>query len=125
MKKLSVRQILLLHEQLISETGGMHGVRDEALLESAAAAPFFCFDGKDIYPSLLQKAARLAYGLVRNHAFTDGNKRVGAHAMLLFLAINGIELSYTQRGLSDIITDTASGKAGYEEILAWITEHEI
>ena len=68
MKKLSVRQILLLHEQLISETGGLHGVRDEALLESAAAAPFFCFDGKDIYPSLLQKAARLAYGLVRNHA---------------------------------------------------------
>lgn len=82
MKILSRRQVLLLHEQLVRETGGSPGLRDEGLLESALAAPMQSFDGVDIYPTLWQKAARLAFGLVKNHPFVDGNKRIGAHAML-------------------------------------------
>lgn len=124
MKKLSRHQIVLLHEQLITETGGISGLRDEALLESAAAAPFAAFGGVDIYPSLFQKAARLGCGLVQNHAFIDGNKRIAAHAMLLFLALNGVELCYEQHELAGIFLRLASEEAKYEQLLVWITEHE-
>ena len=125
MKSLSKRQILLLQEQLISEIGGSHGLRDEGLLESALAAPFQSFRGVDAYPSLQQKAARLAYGLTCNHPFVDGNKRIGAHAMLVFLALNGIELSYTQDELVLLFILVASGDSGYEDILNWLIGHEV
>ena len=90
MIRLSKPQILLLHEQLIAETGGSSGLRDEGMLDSALNAPFQTFGGEDIYPSLQQKAARLCFGLVKNHPFVDGNKRIGAHVMLVFLALNGV-----------------------------------
>ena len=92
MIRLSKSQILLIHDQLISETGGSSGLRDEGMLDSALNAPFQTFGGEDVYPSLQKKAARLCFGLVKNHPFVDGNKRIGAHAMLVFLALNGIEL---------------------------------
>ncbi len=94
MIRLSKTQILLLHEQLIAETGGSSGLRDEGMLDSALNAPFQTFGGEDVYPSLQQKAARLCFGLVKNHPFLDGNKRIGAHVMLVFLALNGIELQH-------------------------------
>ena len=100
---LSAEQIRLLHSQLIQETGGIDGVRDIGLLESAVNAPLQSFDGIDMYPSVQQKAARLGFGLIKNHAFIDGNKRIGAHAMLVFLALNRISLSYTQEELIQII----------------------
>lgn len=85
MKKLTRAQILALHREIIRETGGTDGLRDEGLLDSAINAPIsgFCGHGA-IPPSLQQKGARLGYGLIRNHAFVDGNKRIGAHAMLVF-----------------------------------------
>ena len=83
---LSKEQVILLHAQLIAETGGAEGVRDEGLLESALYAPFQSFGDRDVYPSIQQKAARLGIGLTKNHAFVDGNKRIGAHAMLVFLS---------------------------------------
>lgn len=125
MKTLSKRQVLLLHEQLVAETGGSAGVRDEGLLESALSAPFQGFGGVDAYPSIQQKAARLGYGLVKNHPFVDGNKRIGAHAMLVFLALNGIELEYTQRELADIILQVAAGKADYDTLFYWLIFHEV
>ena len=125
MKTLSKRQVLLLHEQLVAETGGSAGVRDEGLLESALSAPFQGFGGVDAYPSIQQKAARLGYGLVKNHPFVDGNKRIGAHAMLVFLALNGIELEYTQRELADIILQLAAGKADYDTLFHWLIFHEV
>lgn len=125
MKTLSKRQVLLLHEQLVAETGGSAGVRDEGLLESALSAPFQGFGGVDAYPSIQQKAARLGYGLVKNHPFVDGNKRIGAHAMLVFLALNGIELEYTQRELADIILQVAAGKADYDTLFHWLIFHEV
>lgn len=125
MKTLSKRQVLLLHEQLVAETGGSAGVRDEGLLESALSAPFQGFGGVDAYPSIQQKAARLGYGLVKNHPFVDGNKRIGAHAMLVFLALNGIKLEYTQRELADIILQVAAGKADYDTLFHWLIFHEV
>ncbi len=125
MIRLTKKQVLMLHTQLIEFTGGCDGIRDEGLLDSALEIPFQSFGGEELYPSIQAKAARLCYGLVKNHAMLDGNKRIGAHTMLVFLAVNGYELEYTQKELSDLILDVADGKKEYEDILAWILEHQI
>ena len=124
MKILTKSQLLLLHEQLIEETGGSHGLRDEGLLESALSAPFQTFASYSPYPTIQQKAARLGYGLVMNHPFIDGNKRIGAHAMLTLLALNGIEIVYTQAELIHVILDVAAGKIGFEHLLMWVLDHQ-
>ena len=120
---LSKDQVISMHKELIDETGGIHGLKDEGLLESALAAPFQTYDGRDLFPSVFQKAARLGYGLSCNHAFIDGNKRIGAHTMLVFLYLNHIELSYDQDELSDLFLDVSAGNKGYEDILDWILMH--
>ena len=125
MIRLSKPQILLLHEQLIAETGGSSGLRDEGMLDSALNTPFQTFAGKDVYPSLQQKAARLCFGLVKNHPFVDGNKRIGAHVMLVFLALNGIELQHTQTELSEVILQLAAGTLQPTDLLDWILTHQI
>jgi len=125
MKKLTKEQVLMLHSQLIEATGGSYGVRDEGLLDSALESPFQSFSGEELYPSIQAKAARLCYGLVKNHAMIDGNKRLGAHTMLVFLVVNGYELSYTQKELSDLILDVVDDRKGNEDILKWILEHQV
>ena len=125
MKLLTKRQIILLHDQLIDETGGAHGIRDEGLLESAVLTPMQTFEGTELFHSVEEKAARLGYGLVKNHAFVDGNKRIGAHAMLVFLAVNGIRIWYTQKELSDIIVQIASGEKDYPDLLLWLRSHTV
>lgn len=124
MRRLNKRQVILLHNQLLSQTGGLPGLRDDGLLESALSAPFQSFGDADAFPSLPQKAARLGYGLIKNHPFVDGNKRIGTHAMLVFLAVNGTELVYTQKELSDIILAVASGEKGYEDLFCWLVNHQ-
>ena len=124
MIKLSKEQVLKLHTQLIELTGGSHGIRDEKLLDSTLNNPFQSFGGEELYPSIQAKAAQLCFGLVKNHAMVDGNKRLGVHVMLVFLALNGYELSYSQAELSDIILVVAAGEAGAEDILQWILEHQ-
>ena len=109
MMRLSKEQVLLLHKRLIEATGGSDGVRDNGLLDSALANPFQSFSDEELYPSVQAKAAQLCFGIVKNHPMVDGNKRLGTHLMLVFLALNGYELSYTQKELSDIILDLASG----------------
>ena len=125
MIRISKSQILLIHDQLISETGGSSGLRDEGMLDSALNAPFQTFGGEDVYPSLQKKAARLCFGLVKNHPFVDGNKRIGAHAMLVFLALNGIELQHTQSELSDVILQLAAGEIEATDLLRWILAHQV
>lgn len=124
MRKLSKEQILMLHSQLIEETGGSDGVRDYNLLESAIESPFQSFGGGELYPTIQAKAARLGYGLIKNHCMIDGNKRIGTHAMLVFLALNGIELKYTQKELYETILDVAAGRLDYEDLLNWVLEHQ-
>lgn len=121
---LSKEQIITLHAQLIKETGGVGGLRDEGLLDSALNAPFQSFGSVEPFPSIQQKAARLGYGLIMNHPFIDGNKRIGAHVMLVFLALNGIELEYTQDELASEILSVASNNSGFEHLLKWIIEHQ-
>lgn len=124
MIRLTKKQVLMLHIQLIESTGGCDGIRDDGLLDSALETPFQSFSGEELYPSIQSKAARLCYGLVKNHAMVDGNKRIGAHTMLVFLAANGYELKYTQKELVDLILDVADGKKEYEDILSWILKHQ-
>ena len=124
MKKLSKKQILMLHTQLIQQTGGSEGVRDYNLLDSALETPFQSFGGDELYPTIQAKAARLGYGLIKNHCMIDGNKRIGTHSMLVFLALNGIELKYMQKELYETILDVAAGKIEYEDILQWVLDHQ-
>lgn len=124
MKTLSKNQVTALHSALIREFGGIDGIRDEGLLESALAAPFQTFGGEPVYPSLQAKAAQLGFGLIRNHPFVDGNKRIGAHTMLVFLAVNGIELRYEQQELIDIVLSVAAGQFDRQGLLQWILDHE-
>ena len=125
MKRLTKEQVLMLHRDLVRETGGADGLRDEGLLDSALNAPFQSYEEADAFPSIQQKAARLGFGLVKNHAFVDGNKRIGAHAMLVFLMLNGIDLDYTQEELSDLILQVASGDSSFEDMIKWIADHQI
>ena len=124
MKTLSKNQVTALHSALIREFGGIDGIRDEGLLESALAAPFQTFGGEPVYPSLQAKAAQLGFGLIRNHPFVDGNKRIGAHTKLVFLAVNGIELRYEQQELIDIVLSVAAGQIDRQGLLQWILDHE-
>lgn len=124
MIRLTVEQVKLLHSDLMSETGGLDGLRDADLLDSALNVPFQTFDDQPLYPSLQQKAARLCHSLVQNHPFVDGNKRIGVHAMLVFLSLSGVELDYTQEQLIDLGLGLAAGKVPYEEVLRWILGHQ-
>lgn len=121
---LSKEQVLMLHDRLIKTSGGSRGIRDEGMLDSALSNPFQSFGGEELYPSIQAKAAQLCFGLVKNHAMLDGNKRLGVHTMLVFLALNGYELYYSQRELSDTILALAEGKLEAEDILQWIIRHQ-
>lgn len=123
MKHLSKRQILMLHSVLIASSGGMDGLRDEGLLDSAVNTPLQTFDGQELYPSILEKAARLGYGLIHNHPFMDGNKRIGTHAMLVFLDINDIALSYEDEDLIAAILCVAAGEMDDNDLLEWLKAH--
>ena len=123
MKYPSKRQILLLHQALLESSGGLGGLRDEGMLDAAIAAPLQSFGGQDLYPTLVDKASRLAFGLIENHPFIDGNKRIGTHAMLVLLALNGVELTYEDEDLIDIILKVAASEADEKELHAWIETH--
>lgn len=123
MKLLTTEQVIKLHETLIAESGGLDGIRDAKLLDSALNAPFQSFDGIYVYPTIEAKAARLGYGLVMNHAFLDGNKRIGLLTMLVFLEINGIELFYSDEELISLGLGLASGKIYDNALLSWIITH--
>lgn len=120
---LTVDEILLLHEKLLSATGGAPGLRDRGLLESAVFGVSASFEEVEKYPTVEEKAARLAYGLIGNHAFVDGNKRVGILAMLTTLVLNEVELHYTQAELIQLGLDAARGVLPYSGILSWIKQH--
>lgn len=123
MKILTKQQILMLHNDLITQSGGSGGIRDEGLLDSAINTPFQSFGGTDLYPTLLQKAARLGYGLIKNHPFVDGNKRIGTHAMLVFLDINKVVLTYKDDDLINTILEVTAGNADEKHLLLWLQNH--
>ena len=123
MIKFSKEKVLLLHKLIAEETGGSIGVRDEALLESALEEAFAGFGDKEFYPTKEEKGARLGYSLVSNHAFVDGNKRIGMYVMITFLEVNGIHVDCTNEEVTELGLALAEGSVSYEELLKWVREH--
>ena len=125
MIKISKEKVLLLHRLIAQETGGSVGVRDEGLLESALEGAFATFDGQELYPGKEEKGARLGFALISNHAFVDGNKRIGMYVMLTFLEVNGIHMDATNEEVAQVGLAVAAGRMGYDELLAWVKAHRI
>lgn len=123
MKSLSVGNILLFHKKIICETGGIEGVRDLGLIESAINRAFSTFDGQDLYKSKEEKISVVTYGLIKNHGFVDGNKRIGVAMMLLLLVLNKMIINYTQEELIDLGLGVAEGILDEKGIFKWIIKH--
>jgi len=112
--------VIQIHSRVIQRSGGMDGLRDRASLEAAVSAPMQSFGGQDLYPTTVEKIARLGYGLASNHAFVDGNKRIGAMMTQLLLKWNGFQMSLRSGELADMFIAIADGSAGESDLLAWI-----
>ena len=125
MIKFSKEKVLLLHKLIAEETGGSIGVGDETLLESVLENVFSGFGGQEFYPTKDEKGARLGYALISNHAFVDGNKRIGMYVMLTFLEVNGIRLDCTNNEVVEVGLAVASGAMNYETLLAWVRAHRV
>ena len=123
MIKFSKEKILLLHRILAEATGGGVGVRDEALLDSAIEAAFAGYGDREFYSTKEEKGARLGYALISNHAFLDGNKRIGIYVMLSFLEMNGIRIQCTDAELVRVGLSVADGSMKYEALLQWVIDH--
>lgn len=125
MIKFSKDKVLLLHQLIAQETGGSVGIRDEGLLESALETAFSSFDGQEFYPTKEEKGARIGHSLISNHAFVDGNKRIGVYVMLIFLEVNGIRLDCTNEEVVHVGLSVADGSMDYDALLSWIKEHRV
>lgn len=125
MIRFSKEKVLLLHRLIAEETGGNIGIRDEALLESALENIFSSFGGQEFYPTKEEKGARLGYTLISNHAFVDGNKRIGMYVMLTFLEVNGIRIECTNEEVVEVGLAVAAGTMGYEALLEWVRQHRV
>lgn len=119
------RGVLLLHRLIAEETGGSIGVRDEALLDSALENAFAGFGEQEFYPTKEEKGARLGYTLISNHAFVDGNKRIGMYVMLTFLEVNGIHMECTNEEVVEVGLSVASGTMDYDALLQWVQDRRI
>ena len=115
--------VIQIHSRVIQRSGGMGGLRDRASLEAAISAPMQSFGGQDLYPTTVEKIARLGYGLASNHAFVDGNKRIGAMMTQLLLKWNGYQMSLRSGELADMFIAIADGSAKESDLLAWIQRH--
>lgn len=123
MINLTVEEITQMHKKLIQKTGGMSGLRDIGMLESAVYSVMQSFGEEEVYPTSYERAARLAYAITMNHPFCDGNKRTGMLVMLLTLRLNHIVIRYTQQELIKLGLSVADGSKGYQDILDWIKSH--
>ena len=121
-KPLDKETVLRIHSAAIARFGGLDGVRDEGLLESALAQPFQTFDNTELYPSMAQKAARYAYGIESNHPFVDGNKRTATAVMGVFLRMNGHGFKPQHKELLATMIGVANGSISYEQLADWIEE---
>lgn len=125
MRYLTFAEVLEVHRRVVSETGGATALRDLGALESATAQPRASFGGGDLYPTVEEKAAALAFSLIQNHPFIDGNKRIGHAAMEIFLVLNGKELNADPDDSERIILAVASGNCGRDGLAEWIRSHAV
>ena len=124
MLKIHKEDVIEIYNFLIDLTGGRKGIKDEALLDSAINSAYQTFGGLEIYPTVEEKAARIGYGLIANHAFLDGNKRIGMLIMLSFLEVNQIDINFSDNDIINLGVALASGKAEYKDVLKWINNHK-
>lgn len=120
---IKTEDVILLHSRIIQKSGGMDGLRDRASLDAAIAAPLQSFGGQDLFPTDIEKIARLGYGLATNHAFIDGNKRIGAMLVQLLLKWNGYQLVLRSGELADMFIAIADGSSDAHDLLGWIQTH--
>ena len=125
MMKFSKERVLLLHKLMAEATGGSVGVRDEALLDSALESAYAGFGDREFFPSKEEKGARLGFALISNHAFVDGNKRIGVYVMLAFLEMNGIKTQCTDEELIQVGLAVADGSMNYDALLQWVIDHRV
>ena len=125
MTKINGEKIKLLHQLMAEATGGSVGVRDEGLLDSAVEGAFATFDGVELYPSKEEKAAKLGYSLISNHAFVDGNKRIGVYVMISFLELNGIHIDSSDEDVIALGLGVADGGMSQDDVLKWIYDHKL
>ena len=125
MIKIDKEKVLLLHQIMAEATGGDTGIRDESLLESAIENVYATFDGIELYPTKEEKAARLGFSLISNHAFVDGNKRIGIYIMLSFLELNGVRIEASNDEVYELGMKVAEGKADFSYILEWIRARKV
>ena len=123
MRFLTVSEIIELYRRVMETSGGTVGILSVEALESAVAQPRATFDGKELYPTIIEKATALGFSLIMNHAFVDGNKRIGHYAMETFLVINGYQLSASVDEQESIILQLASGTLNRDAFTNWIREH--
>lgn len=123
MRYLTAEELLVLHALVVDEFGGSHGVRDIELLKSIIHKPRSSFGGKDLYPTLHQKAATLCEAIVNYHVFVDGNKRTALIAVARFLAVNDYELTATNKAVEKAILDVATKKMDTEVLARWLKTH--
>ncbi len=123
MKGIEVEEVLIFHRKIIEQTGGSDGIRDIGLIESALRQALSTFDGNDLYKEIEDKISVITYGLIKNHGFVDGNKRIGVSVMLLLLRLNGVLIQYTQNELVKLGLDVADGSFDENNIKQWIKNH--
>lgn len=124
MRYISLRQVLELHRRIVNQSGGTPGILNPGALESALQQPRMTFGGGDLYTTLAEKAAALAFSIIRNHPFVDGNKRIGHAAMEVFLILNGYEIWASVDDAEEVILRVASGEMGRQEFTDWIEDHQ-
>ena len=125
MRYLTLKEILELHRRIIQQSGGLAGIREVGMLESASAQPLMSFGGQELYPTIIEKASALSFSLIKNHPFLDGNKRIGHAAMETFLVLNGHEVNATVDEQERVILKVASGELERDSFTDWLRAHII
>ena len=118
-------QIIKLHEAIYERYGGDVGVLNDGMLDSALQTPFQTFGGEELYPETKDKIIRLAYGLIKNHSFRDGNKRIGALVLLTLLEINGYHVNASNEEFADIIMGIAASEKNDKDLSDWVDNHSV
>ncbi|MBW4607939.1 MAG: type II toxin-antitoxin system death-on-curing family toxin [Hassallia sp. WJT32-NPBG1] len=123
MRYLTLKEVLELYHRIVEQSGGSAGISNMGGLESAIAQPQMTFAGEELYPTIVEKASALGFSLIKNHAFIDGNKRIGHAAMEVFLVLNGFEINAAVDEQEQVILQVASGKLGRDEFTEWLRSH--
>ncbi len=120
---LQIAEILEIHQILIDLFGGMPGIRDEGLLESALSQPQATFFGELLHPTIHEQAAAYLYHIAKNHPFLDGNKRTAYGAMETFLRLNGYNLDLSNEQAYNMVMQVAQGEMSKEALSSLLEQH--